>query len=351
MIFWIPLAIIITVISYLGVSQIRSYVLKQDILDIPNHRSSHKVPTPSGGGLVMVIAVLVGLLIYLFIYEPNELTTLGFYIFGAAAIALVSWIDDVRTLPAYIRFGIHFLCAGLVIWKISYFSSFTFPTLGTTFIGTFGVFFTFLWLSGLTNAYNFMDGIDGIAGGQAAVAGLGWAIIGWWLDDPIIILWGILIAFSALGFLFHNWSPATIFMGDVGSAFLGYTFATLPVFLYYRHANTELGQYAILVGVLLVWPFILDAFFTFFRRLLKGENVFKPHRSHLYQKLIISGYQHQFVSSLYILLAFTALPLLWLAREDQPLTNIAFWIFLISLVSFLFLFVFSTKLKVNAIQD
>ena len=96
-------------------------------------------------------------------------------------------------------------------------------------LGRLGLIITFLWIVGLTNAYNFMDGIDGIAGGQAVVAGLGWAGLGYLTDQPLIGLLGLLLAASSLGFLGHNWPPARIFMGDVGSAFLGFTFAVLAV--------------------------------------------------------------------------------------------------------------------------
>ena len=142
-----------------------------------------------------------------------------------------------------------------------------------------------------------MDGIDGIAGGQAVVAGLGWAALGWLSDQPLVGILGILLAASSLGFLGHNWPPARIFMGDVGSAFLGFTFAVLAVAAAQRDARLALA------GVLLVWPFIFDACFTFLRRLRNGENVFAAHRSHLYQRLVIAGYSHRTVTLLYIGLA------------------------------------------------
>ena len=168
--------------------------------------------------------------------------------------------------------------------------------LGTLTIGWLvGGIITFLWIVGLTNAYNFMDGIDGIAGGQAVVAGLGWATIGWLNNVPLVFALGLFICASSLGFLGHNWPPAHIFMGDVGSAFLGYTFAILPLL----HNNATMP----LVGLLLVWPFVFDTVFTFVRRLLKGENVFSAHRSHLYQRLVIAGYSHQRVALTYIGLA------------------------------------------------
>jgi UDP-N-acetylmuramyl pentapeptide phosphotransferase/UDP-N-acetylglucosamine-1-phosphate transferase len=147
---------------------------------------------------------------------------------------------------------------------------------------------------GLTNAYNFMDGIDGIAGGQAVVAGVGWAIVGLLMDLPFVFIFAGLLASTALGFLFHNWPPAKIFMGDVGSAFLGFSFACLAM------AGASREPSLAIAGVLLVWPFVFDTLFTFFRRLKNRENVFAAHRSHLYQRLVIAGYSHRTVTLIYM---------------------------------------------------
>ncbi len=133
------------------------------------------------------------------------------------------------------------------------------------------------------------------------VAGLGWAIIGWLGGQFLIAGIGLVLAASCMGFLGHNWPPARIFMGDVGSAFLGYTFAILPV------VTVQYDPRFALAGVLLVWPFIFDALFTFICRILRHENVFTAHNSHLYQRLVATGYSHNKVASLYIGLAMLGL--------------------------------------------
>src|SRR6185436_11775719 len=129
-----------------------------------------------------------------------------------------------------------------------------------------GFTITFFWIVGLTNAYNFMDGIDGIAGGQALVAGIGWTAIGWLDGQSHIVVFGLLLAATNLGFLFHNWSPARIFMGDVGSAFLGYSFAVLPLMLS-SQSTGRTGFKLALAAILPVWPFVFDSTFTILRRL------------------------------------------------------------------------------------
>jgi UDP-N-acetylmuramyl pentapeptide phosphotransferase/UDP-N-acetylglucosamine-1-phosphate transferase len=140
-----------------------------------------------------------------------------------------------------------------------------------------------------------MDGIDGIAATQALVAGLGWCLLGKLASDGGAMLAGSIIAGAAAGFLVLNWAPATLFMGDVGSAFLGFTLAAMPL------VADDTPRLAI-PAVLMVWPFVFDASLTFLRRLARGENVFAAHRSHLYQRLTAVGWSHARVTTLYLVL-------------------------------------------------
>ena len=295
------IALIAFTASYLLVSGIRRWALRSNLLDIPNERSSHTRSVPRGGGLAIVVISLIGLIIIWNLRPVWPWSALFVYGSGAALIAVVSLLDDLRSLPNRVRFAVHSLSAALVILGIGYWSKVNLPLLGTLNLGWLGLAITFLWIVGLTNAYNFMDGIDGIAGGQAVVAGLGWIVLGWLGNQHLVAVLGLLLASTSLGFLGHNWSPAQIFMGDVGSAFLGYTFAVLPVV-----AAQHDPRFA-LAGVLLVWPFVFDTAFTFLRRLLHRENVFTAHRSHLYQRLVITGISHKIVASLYIGLAIIGL--------------------------------------------
>jgi len=297
----IPIALafgfIVCPLAYFGVGLIRSWAERQRLLDVPNERSSHTHPTPRGGGLVIVVLSTLGLVLGWLFNPAWAPVILVVYLVGAWLIAAVSWLDDLRSLPNRMRFAAHSLAALLAIVAFGYWRVVSIPLVGPFDLGWLGLPVTFIWIVGLTNAYNFMDGIDGIAGGQAFVAGIGWAILGWLAGQPLVGMLGLLLVASSLGFLGHNWPPARIFMGDVGSAFLGYTFAVLPVVA--AQHNFRLA----LAGVLLVWPFVFDAAFTFLRRLRNRENVFAAHRSHLYQRLVIAGYSHRFVSSLYIVFA------------------------------------------------
>jgi UDP-N-acetylmuramyl pentapeptide phosphotransferase/UDP-N-acetylglucosamine-1-phosphate transferase len=192
------------------------------------------------------------------------------------------------------------IVAAVSIYGLGYFKVVTIPMFGELQLGVVGIVITFLWIIGLTNAYNFMDGIDGMAGGVALSAGLGWMWLASNMHNTFAFWLALAIAASSLGFLGHNWTPSKIFMGDVGSTFLGYSFAVLPLI-----ASTHGGD-ALMLGTLLMWTIIMDAGVTFISRLIKRENVFAAHRSHLYQQFVIAGYKHQTISSLYILLTLLA---------------------------------------------
>ena len=253
---------------------VRGWAERKAILDHPNERSSHDVPKPRGGGIAIVVITLAGSAWW---WTPRVAVVAA----AALVIAIVSWIDDVRHLPATLRLGVQSLCAIAVL--VAY------PT------GAFAPL-AFLWIVGLTNAYNFMDGIDGIAGGQAVVAGAAWALFGMLTQQPLVAMLGLLIAGSSAGFLMHNWQPSRIFMGDVGAAFLGFMFASLAVMAW---PNVRLAA----AGVLVVWPFVADAAFTFVRRALRKERVWEAHRSHIYQRMNQRGMSHAAVSMIYTALA------------------------------------------------
>ncbi len=278
--------------SFCAVSVIREIAVKGRLLDIPNERSSHSFPIPRGGGVAIVIICLAAAGFQAF--TSQKWTEARLYPVAAAIIAGVSFLDDLYDIRSRTRFFFHALAACLIVYGLG-----TSNVLQLNFGGEFisascSGFIVLFWIVGLTNAFNFMDGIDGIAGGQALVAGFGWFVIGTLNGLYFIPLLGLTIGFASLGFLLHNWQPARVFMGDVGSTFLGFTFAAVTVFA----AGERLDL--CVPGVLLVWPFVFDSTFTLLRRLLRGENIFEAHRSHLYQRLVISGISHARVSSLYM---------------------------------------------------
>lgn len=286
----------ITVLAYFWVDLIRTWLIKRQVFDLPNERSSHSIPTPRGGGLVVVaITLLVTLIVTILTKEWRS--GLVFILIGFC-VAWIGWMDDIRTLSSKLRFFLQGLVAVATILGLGYFHSVTIPLIGEVQLGYVGIPITILWIVGLMNAYNFMDGIDGLSGSVALTASLGWMLfLGINGQFSSLLFWiALAIAASNLGFLGHNWPPARIFLGDVASTFLGFSFAVLPLL-----AVDKVND-AFLLGVVVMWAYILDTLITFIRRWIKGERVFSAHRSHIYQRLVISGYQVSSITSLYLLL-------------------------------------------------
>ncbi|CAN5720214.1 glycosyltransferase family 4 protein [soil metagenome] len=314
-------------LTLFGIKIFLKWSKKNRILDIPNERSLHDNPTPVGGGIVFVSILLILFLIYL-IGTGKEIP--WSYFGGAVLITVVSWLDDLYSIPAVVRFIFHSLAALLVIVGLGIIDNIYLPAFGDFQIGNIIYVLWFLWIVWLINAYNFMDGIDGIAGIQAVTAGLSWAFLGYLQGIEEVFFFGLLITSTSFGFLLHNWQPAKIFMGDVGSAFLGYTFAVFPLFLAGKTAGDS-GTFLI-VSVLFIWFFVFDTVRTFFVRLVKGEAVWKAHRRHLYQRLVIRGFSHQFVTILYGTLS-VIISILTIMRLYFGFLNDVFLYFIVGLAS------------------
>ena len=292
------IAVVAFSLSWGGVALIRRWAAHYRLLDVPNPRSSHTRPTPRGGGLAIVVAVCGVFGVWLLATEswPPELLGL---LLAQLLVAGVGLADDAITLSSAFRLVVHVVAAAVLL-SVAGGLTFGVPLLGTT-LSPVAIPLILLWLVGLTNAYNFMDGIDGIAGGQAVMAGAGWVLIGWMVDEPQVRLLGVLLTAASAGFLLQNWPPARVFMGDVGSGFLGFTFGAMTII------GATYDAIVALSGALLVWPFLFDTGLTLVRRLWRGENPLRAHRSHLYQRLVIAGCGHRDVTVLYILLAGTGL--------------------------------------------
>lgn len=264
--------------------RIRNYAIKHHILDIPGNRSSHNIPTPRGGGLAISVCCLVAILFF-GTYGILEKRVMWAFLGGGSAIAIIGWLDDRKSMTPIVRFLVQLAAATWAVYFIG-----GLPTMnigiGTIPLGWFGSILAILGIVWMTNLYNFMDGIDGIAGMEAVMVG---AIGGTLL--AISNSWGLAfvswsVAAASLGFLFWNWHPAKIFMGDVGSGFLGFFFAVLLL------ASERSGNIPLLIWLLLLGVFIGDATFTLFKRLLKGDRVWEAHRSHFYQRAVQIGYSH-----------------------------------------------------------
>lgn len=330
--------IVSTIVGFILVELVRRWGLRRQVLDIPNERSSHTSPVPRAGGIGIVATVMGGYLAGSLI--AGYPISWGFLI-GGVLIAAVSFIDDLRDLPFYVRLFAHSIAAALLIADSGAITEISYSVSGSAVsLGILAVPLTFGAILWMINAYNFMDGIDGIAGLQALVAAAGWVIFAAIFGDNEVKWLALSIGGSAIGFLVLNWSPARIFMGDVGSAFLGFTFAAVPL-LALNTPNVPRGLVP-LFALLVVFPFVFDTVFTFFRRLTNREKVWKAHRSHLYQRMVINGASHASVTLLYgALAATTTLAVVGLMSASE--TAVAFVLLSVLTVSTILLLKASKK--------
>lgn len=284
--------------SLILVYVVRRVSMQRRLLDIPNERSSHTLPTPRGGGVVIAGMTLLALVSWIFTWhKPTIDLPILVYILAGTMLAAAGLYDDwIREVPAPLRLTIQGIAAACVVM-----ASFllTDTVIGVadilTINGLLAAVLWIMWLVGFTNAFNFMDGIDGIAATSAVFAGLGWTVLLAVEGQMTLALLAALLAVTSLGFLCYNAPPARIFMGDVGSVFLGFSFAALPLLAYAALQNSRLA----VTGLIFLAPFVTDTGYTLVRRLRNGENILKAHRTHVYQRLVIAGFSHTTITSYY----------------------------------------------------
>ena len=265
-------------------------------MDIPNERSSHLTPTPRGGGIAFVTTSLVGFLLLLLNNSLDAAEILALCCAGAI-VAIAGHLDDRQKISgATIRLGFHALGAIILIVGIGFPSQISLfdRTIDTGIIGSIlGV----LYLVWLLNLFNFMDGTDGIAASEALFVCVAGAILNFHvLSDSNFSAAAIILASSTFGFLLFNWSPAKIFMGDVGSGYLGMVVGGLSL-MAAKQQHELLWVWIILLAV-----FVSDATVTLIRRLLRKQKPHVAHRSHAYQHLAIQFNSHATVSLLVLVI-------------------------------------------------
>ena len=267
-------------VSYLGTQVLITILAQRATLDLPNERSSHDVPVPRGGGIAVLGALLITWLI-IDLLMPGAPDGIAAMIAACMALATVSWLDDLRGLGPVVRLAVQIACVSVLLTA----APFPAPVFGGWLPPAADAIITALLWVWFINLFNFMDGIDGIAGVQAAGIGMGvfvTAKIGK-LDASWLAL-GLSVVAASVGFLRWNWHPAKIFLGDVGSIPLGFVLGWLLLGL------AAAGYPA--PAIILPAYFLADATITLVRRLLRGEKVWKAHREHFYQLAVQSGLRH-----------------------------------------------------------
>ena len=290
---------LLTLIATLITWAMRKY---GQILDHPNHRSSHARAVPKSGGISIVVTFMIGMGVIMVTID-DALYSKGYilgFAFSAILIAAISFADDVWEKSALFKLATHLVAVAVVLYSGIVIESLTLPWFDRVSLGWLGYLISAIWILGLTNAYNFMDGIDGLVGSTALIVAMFFMAISYYEGSSFVYITGYTIIAGSIGFLIYNAPPAKIFMGDVGSAFLGFVFATLAIIA----ARYDESRTSFLVMPMLLFHFIYDTLFTFLLRLFRGENALQAHRTHLYQLLIRSGYTHLEVTLLLCCMAF-----------------------------------------------
>jgi len=288
------------VLAALATKAVHALALRSGLMDHPSERSSHTLPTPRGGGAAIVAAFFASLL-WLLIRGQFDAVRAALLLLGGTAVAGVGLLDDRYTLPAPARLIVHLAAATAAVALIGAvtFGAGSAPTAAGIWAARLFSVIAMVWA---INLFNFMDGIDGIAASEAvfvagAGAGLYWLVGG----DPALSTAMLCLAAASAGFLLWNWPPASIFMGDVGSGFLGFVLAALGLMAVQNDA-IPMEVWPILGGV-----FLVDATVTLIRRVAHGHRWHEAHRMHAYQHLALRWRKH-----LPVTLAVNLINVLWL---------------------------------------
>jgi len=255
------------------------------LLDIPNARSLHKSPIPKAGGGGIVIGSVAGLCVAWLFGMPLPRYEL---LLGTTIIVLVGFADDYfGDLSIVGRLSLQIAAALLVVSSAGGLERLPLPEPLDISLGPLIILGAVVWIVGVTNIYNFLDGIDGFAGFQGVVIYLGMTL----LKQDTLVATGLVIGGACCGFLVHNWHPARVFLGNMGSGMLGFVVAALPFQL-----DLASRSEAVFVTAVGLWFFLSDGVFTILRRFLHHERIWDAHCSHLYQRLVKTGVRHDQVA-------------------------------------------------------
>ena len=299
----LKLIIILFIFSYLGTWFVRYAAVRSNIIDIPNLRSSHHIPTPRGGGIAIALSWYIGII---YLYLVNEIPEhLFFALLCGVPISIIGLLDDIFTISPKLRLSIQFLCAALAVYFLG---GIYLVDLGITiFYSSFLInILAVLGLIWFINLFNFLDGIDGYISVETLFICLSlFAILGFKLP--------LLLVSATAGFLLWNWQPAKIFMGDVGSTLIGFTIGIFA--LYYQKSE----ETSVILFLMLSSTFWYDATITLLRRWRNHEHLSKAHKKHAYQRVVQSGFSHQKVVVFSVFINLPIFGLTWLAVTSSEL--------------------------------
>jgi UDP-N-acetylmuramyl pentapeptide phosphotransferase/UDP-N-acetylglucosamine-1-phosphate transferase len=288
-------------------------------VDVPNDRSSHLRPTVTGGGVGLAFALCLTLLLIASLGHGHPRGEFGLFGIATAIVAAIGLWDVYRDPPGHWRLFLELGAAGLILGAGMELYQFRMPWGQNITLWWAAVPLTLLWMAGVTNLYNFIDGLDGLASILGIVYSSGIAAVAVTTGHPDEALVAFTIAAGCLGFLWFNFPPARVFMGDVGSLTLGFVFSVLAI----RLSASSLQPVPLVFFLILYSSFLFDTSYTILRRALRGEEFWLAHRSHLYERLNRIGWSHLQVTLLYLGLSLVSLGLAFAYLRTGPVGKTA----------------------------
>ena len=295
---WPAAALLVFVVTAVLVDVMIILAARFRLVDLPNRRSAHALPTARGAGVAIAATASLAAIVVVLRWPGIWREILLGVILPSLAIGAVGIVDDTRPLRASLRLAIQIAVATAMTALLGPLPGIAFPGLPAWEFGWLGWPLTVLWIVGMINAFNFMDGADGMAALGAVVAGVLIAMIGFETRSLGAMLLAAFVAAAAGGFLVFNWQPARVFMGDAGSGYLGTFLAALPLLF----NGPERGR-SLLPIAMCLWPYIYDPLLSVLRRIGQGKNPLVPHREFLFHRLVRSGVSHARASLVYAALA------------------------------------------------
>lgn len=269
----------------------KKFAFKVGAIDMPKERGMHSKPMPLAGGTAIILGFIVTVLVLVPSIEELRFIQLIGLIIGSVVISIVGLLDDIFDLNAKTKLIFQIISGLIVVYTGTTIEIISWPwsSNGIIALGAFSKIVTILWIIGVTNAVNLIDGLDGLAAGVSSIASLCLMLISIINGDPIAILLTASLAGACLGFLPHNFNPATIFMGDTGSTFLGFTLAVISI----QGLIKSYTAITVIVAAIVLGLPIVDTFFAILRRVAKGKPVMEADRGHLHHRLVDRGYSHR----------------------------------------------------------
>lgn len=264
---------------------------KVGAIDYPKDRGVHSKPMPLAGGTAIVFAFVATVLLVLPFVNSYDKSEIFGLIIGGILISVVGFLDDIYDLNARVKLLFQLLAALIVIYTGTTIDYINIPFVGRVVLGNLDIIITIIWIVGITNAVNLIDGLDGLAAGVSSIAAICLLLLSLMSNTqvPIAIILTASLAGSCLGFLPHNFNPATIFMGDTGSTFLGFSLAVISI----QGSLKSYTALTIFSATFVLGLPIFDTFFAIIRRVITGKPIMQADRGHLHHRLVDRGYSHK----------------------------------------------------------